>query len=313
MIEMVPTRAIALNATLVQLWDEGIGEGVSKASDILDLCAFNPSDSKEVIYTFCPEIRALRRRAKGSNETIIDPVNLYDASLENEDFYRFFDVGLNDYNDDKIGRYSSVAHHFGVLAGTGPANEVETVISGGNAATALCYDGLPFFSTAHLVDPSVASSATWSNYITKAAGLTLDTFGEGYQAMEEIPSADGKAAGTEPTHIVVPPKYRGVATDIATLEYPTGLNGAANKWKGLGLKVMVVKNWKDLDIWMLADCGSSRQRPFVFQEREKVQMRPLYINPDGGWERSNRRMRWSTEGRFAAGYGYPTKAMLFHK
>lgn len=317
-IEKVPTKAIALSATLVHLWDDGIQEGVDTASEILDLCYLAPVDGPEGVYTFAPELRGLRKRLKGSNgkavdETTIDPVNLYDASLTNDDFYRFFDVGLNDFQDDKIGRYNVLAHQFGVLAGSQPANEAEDVIAGADAATAICYDGLPFFSASHLIDPSKSASGTYSNRVAKSAGLTLDTFGEGLQAFEEVPSDDGKAANNFITHLCVPPKYRGIALDITENTHPAGLSGATNKWAKYGIKVLVIPNWKDKDQWMIADTRSSRRRPFVYQEREKARMRALYINPDGGWERTNRVLRWSIEARGACGYGYPRKAMLFPK
>lgn len=312
MFPNLPTKARALNATLIKMWEDGFEEGALGVSQIMDVCAIESSDSGEGIYLFPQEVRGLRTR--GADGALIpDAVQVYEGTTKNVEKYRMIDVPRIDYLDDKIGQYSVVARDYGVAAATGPVLDMEDLAIGADAATALCYDGTPFFGTAHPVDPVKASSGTWSNKITKGAGLTFDTFGEVLQAMIKFPSATpGKAAGTDPTHLLVPADYYGMALDICANEFPSGLQGARNKWIGLGIKPIKVPNWSR-DAWMLVDARSSKKRPFVFQEREKVALVPSGIDPQGSDEIQRGTLRWIVMGRYGVGFAYPSKATLVVK
>lgn len=312
MFPNLPAKARALNVTLIKMWEDGFEEGALGASAIMDICSIEGSDASENVYLFPQEVRGLRTR--GADGALIpDAVQVYEGSTKNADKYRMIDVALNDYKDDKIGQYSVVARDYGMAAATGPVLDMEDLAIGADAATALCYDGTPFFGTAHPVDPVKASSGTWSNKLTKGAGLTFDTFGEVLQSMVKFPSATpGKAAGTMPSHLLVPADYFGMALDICTNEFPSGLAGARNKWIGLGIKPIAVPNWTR-DAWMLADARLSKKRPFVFQEREKVALVPAGIDPDGAVEYERGTLRWIVKGRNGVGFAYPTKAVLVVK
>lgn len=312
MFQNIPAKARALNATLIKMWEDGFEEGALGISEIMEICAIEGSDSAEGVYLFPQERRGMRTRSK-ANELVVDTSQVYEGSIPNADKYLVIDVPLNDYKDDKIGQYSVVARDHGIAAATGPVIDMEDLVAGADGAGALCYDGTPFFGTAHPVDPTKAASGTWSNKLTKAAGLTFDTFGEVLQAMVKFPSATpGKAAGTMPTHLLIPSDYLGMALDITKNQHPSGLAGAENKWIGLGIKPIVVPNWTR-DMWCLADARSRKKRPFVFQERETSSLVPSGINPDGGMEYERGTLRWISKGRHGVGYAYPSKAVLVVK
>lgn len=313
MFEKLPERARKLNATLIQMWEEGAEEALGEASEIREVTYNATSDSAEGIYLFPQELRGLRKRGKDGG-LIVDPAQVYEADIPNEDRYRIIDVKLNDYKHDKIGQYGVIAYQHGVSAATGPVIDLEELIEGADAATALCFDDTPFFGTAHPVDPAKKSSGTWSNKLVRPAGLTFDTFGEAFELMLAFPSSTpNKAAGSKPSHLLVSADYYGMAKDICENEFPSMLQGGRNKWLGENLKPIVVPNWKTRSLWMLADARSKRKRPWVFQERESLQLVPHGIDPNGAMEYERGSLRWITKGMHGVGFGYPTKALLSTK
>jgi phage major head subunit gpT-like protein len=310
-IEISPQLADELNVQLIALFEQGGQEAAELTSDVLSVCYLATSDTVENVYTFAPEVRGLRDRPEGTNEMVIDAVKLYDGRLVNKDKYRAISVQINDFRDDKIGKYRVVFLMTGESAAVGPSREVESVIVG--AESIIGYDDVAFYSDAHPRQPKVSGSPTWSNKFTKASGLTFTTFGEVFSGMMAFPDEDGKSAGSRPNILAISPDDLGMGMDITTNEFPSGLSGGKNPWLKYGVELMVVPNWAGLGFWDVYDIRSSWRRPFVFQEREQVAILPLYTNPDGAYERLNRQLLWLVEGRFAAGVGYPNKAARVRK
>lgn len=314
MFPNLPTKARALNATLNKMWEEGVQEGPAElgCSDILDICAIEGSDGPENIYLYNGEKRGMYTRGKDGS-LVVEATQVYEASVPNVTKYLVIDVPLDEFKDDKIGQYSVVAREHGVRAVSAPIIDVEELFARGDEATALCHDGKPMFATDHPADPSKSGSATWSNKLTKSAGLTFDTFGEVLTAMLKFPSATpGKARGTMPTHLLVTADYFGMAMDICTKQFPSGLAGGENKWLGLKIKPLLVANWSR-DIWSLVDARSKKKRPIVLQEREPIQLVPHGIDPSGAMEFERGTLRWVSNGRHGVGYADPSKAVLVIK
>lgn len=316
MFPNLPTKARALNATLIKMWEEGVQDGPAEmgCSDILEVCAIEGSDGPSNIYLYNSEKRGMYTRGKDGS-LIVEATQVYEASAANVTKYLVIDVPLDEFKDDKIGQYSVVAREHGVRAASAPIIDMEELFSVGDTVTdtSVCFDGKTLFATDHPVDPSKSGSATWSNKLTKSAGLTFDTFGEVLTAMLKFPSATpGKAVGTMPTHLCVPADYFGMAMDICTKQFPSGLQGGENKWLGLKIKPLLVANWSR-DIWSLVDARSKKKRAFILQEREPIQLVPHGIDPNGAMEFERGTLRWVSNGRHVVTAGHPSKAVLVIK
>lgn len=307
--ETLLTKANALNASIHQMWSDGIKSAQSQISNIMEVVYKTQSDGPEGVYILGETLSALRDRPD-SDEMIADPVNAYEVAISNKRKYRRIEVPLPELMDDKVGKYGLRARNLGRLVVTGPTLDMEKFIA--TADTVKCFDGQNFFSTSHPTNPAESGSTAWSNKITKAAGLTLDTFGEVLESFRKFPDQDGNPLGSTPTHILVPAKYEGVAMDIATIRFPAGLAGAENRWLSLKLNVVLVKSWT-ADIWMLADASDEIERPFVFQEREAVELVDICTDPRSQWAIDHDRLAWSAMGRYGLGVGYPTKAAMVVK
>lgn len=315
-IELTPAIARELNITLIALWEEGAGEvvapdmGPGLETDVSDLFYPAPSDSTANVYTFVQKSFDMRKRPAGTNERVIDAIDLYESRLTNEDVYKTIGVFLNDWNDDKIGRYSAVFYQLGKASALSMPRMCEDTIR--VAKTKVHdYDGVPLLSTAHPRKPGVSGN-TWSNLLTQAGGLDFTNFAAAWRAMVTFPDEDGKSAQSLPTHLVVTPRNIGPALDIVTNEYPSSLQGGRNPWYGRGLKIKVIPNLDDLDEWGLVDNRWTKEKPFVRQEREPIQLRSI-TDPSSPYVLLNRQLIFSNDGRQAAGFGHPCRIIWSKK
>lgn len=315
MFEMIPSKARALNAKLIHAFDEGMEGGIEEkgCSRIMDVCAIESSDGGENIYLLASEQRGLYGRGTDGSLRVVPP-SVSNVSVVDEERGLVLRVSTRDLRNDKIGQYSVVARDLGVRAASDPVLALEDMAAAGD--TLLGPGGVPFFGN-HKADLSDNSSPTYANKFAKGAGLTFDTFGEVLQAMMKYPSATaGKAVGAMPTHLLVPTDYFGMALDICKNDLPSGLQGAKNKWLGLGIEPIVVKNWTR-DMWMLVDARSKKKRPFVFQERLKITFAPSDLNggidSPGSAAVQRGYYDWVCHGEHGVGFLYPETAALVLK
>ena len=315
-IELTPNIARELNITLVALWEEGAAEvvpqdmGPGLETDLSDMFYAAPSESTTNVYTFVAKSFEMRKRPAGTDERVIDAIDLYEARLTNEDVYKTIGVRLNDWNDDKIGRYSAVFYQLGKASALSLPRMREDAIR--QAKTTIHdLDGVPLLSTQHPRRPGTSGN-NWSNLLTQAAGLTFDNFAAAWRAMVTFPDEDGKAAGSLPTHIVVTPRNIGPALDIVTNEYPSTLQGGRNPWFGRGLKIKVVPNLDDLDEWGLVDNRWPKEKAFVEQVREPIQLRSI-TDPSSPYVLLGRQLIFSNDGRQATGFGHPSRIIWSKK
>lgn len=303
------TKAAALNTSIHKAWSEGNADALKRISNIMDVAYMTQSDGPEGVYVMTDTISVLRDR-DDSDAQISDVVQSYETTVTNKRKYRRFDVPLVALADDKVGQYAMRARKLGKLVITGPALDMEAFCE--NADSFTCFDGAAFFSASHPTNKMVNGSPTWSNKIVKGGGLTFDTFQEGLLAMRKFPDADGKPIGSEPTHLLVPSDWELIANEIAKSVLPSGGSGGGNKVSTSlpDLKVVVVKSWTKSQ-WMLVDASDEIERPFIFQEREPVELVDICTDPKSQWAIDHDFLAWGVQGRYGMGVLYPTKAALF--
>lgn len=305
----VLVKAQALNASIHKMWSDGITSAQKQISNIMDVVNLTQSDGPEGVYIMADTISVLRDR-DDSDAMIPDAIQAYETTVTNKRKYRRIEVPLPALLDDKVGQYAMRARQLGKLVVTGPALDLEKYAENADSVTG--FDGVAFFSASHPTNKMVNGSPTWSNKIVKGAGLTFDTFQEGLLAMRKFPDADGVPCGSQPTHLLVPSDWEVIANDIAKSVLPYGASGGGNKVSLSldDLKVIVVKSWTKSQ-WMLVDASDEIERPFIFQEREPVELVDICTDPRSQWAIDHDRLAWGVQGRYGMGVGYPTKAALF--
>ena len=297
-----------LNVMLVSMFDMGAGDGAKQATDVIDLAYTSTSDTAENAYTIVDTDFALRDRAD-STEVVIDGIKMYEVRLADGKKYKCIEVDLDAFEDDKVGQYKGVFYKLGMAQALGPSRLMEdTILAAEVAVTGGNFDGVALISTAHPVKPFESGSATWSNKLTKAAGLTFTTVGEAYAAFQLFPGEDGRPLNHTPKVLVCDPNYRAIANDICYSDRPTGGAGGGNAWQGL-LRPMFVPRLASSDGWYLADDSSSLERPFIYQERRALRLIPLFASHEDPAVIKSRKLAWIVDGRIGAGFGHANRVL----
>lgn len=316
-----PRVARELNVQLVACYTEGVNDGIMQVftntadgaamPNVLECVRFAPSGTAENVYTFAPSDYTLSDDTAG-DEAPFEGVKMYEQRISSGRFKKKeIIVDLADYMDDKVGQFGVLFHVLGTTTVVAPYRRVTAVMAGAGSIISTI-DDVAFFSQAHPQRPKEIGGTPWSNDLIQPQGLTLANFGTAWAAMCSFPGEDGKPVGSRPSHLCIEPADFGNAMDICFSDRPSGLGGGGNPWKGLVIPV-VVPEWAGLGIYQLLDCHSSIERPFVYQEREALKLRPIYTNPEDQWVRDNGKMKWNIQGRYNVGIGHPRRALRSRK
>ena len=127
-----------------------------------------PSMSESNLYAFLGQFPRLR---EWIGDRHIKNLAAHTYSLINKDFEATVSVPRNSIQDDQHGVFTPLMEELGFSAKSHPDEQIFGHLAAG--ATALCYDGLPFFSATHPVGAGVQS-----NYDTTGGGdlwVLMDT------------------------------------------------------------------------------------------------------------------------------------------
>lgn len=151
--------------------------------------------------------------------------------------------------------------------------------------TKVTVDGKAYFATDHHINLLNANGGSFSNKLSLA--LTADNFATARTAFRKIPQEDGLPRyDNNPDTLLVSAKNETMAENIVA--NPTLFGGASNPNKGKA-QIIVVPEWDLLlkpgggtyeDAWMLAKTRSSLVKPFVWNEREPLNI--TYIGAKTG-------------------------------
>src|SRR4029077_784544 len=142
-------------------------------------------------------------------EKVINAVGTYEYTLKNLPFESTVAVNKYDIRDDQYGLLNPVVDMLGISAKQWPDTTMTTLIESGTNATALCFDGQPFFSASHPRDPSLPGSTTYSNYMATATSgtfpLNVANYTTARATMMGYRGEDNQPLGVIPSILMVPP------------------------------------------------------------------------------------------------------------
>lgn len=149
------------------------------------------------------------------------------------------------------------------------------------ANTALAYDGLSLFNSAHL---TFNGSGTYSNDFTTAP-FSAANFNAAWAAMTAYTGEDGLPLGIKPNLVICGPLLKSVVSQVLnTGWYPAAVPGVTPSTSSpTGPAENVLKGWADVlvidelpgSVWYLADV-SKPIKPFVYQVGEQ----PIFQSKD---------------------------------
>jgi len=254
-----------------------------------------PSSTKIATYGWMARVAQLRQWI---GARVIENLQSHVYTLENQDFELTIGVDRDDWEDENLGIYSALFQEMGRSAAKWPDEIVKTALQAGTSA--VTFDGVPFFDTAHPLDPA----GVQSNNFTGTA-LSSATFASVRAAMMSYTGENGIPLGLMPNLLVVPPQLEVTARQILNAEFIVGTEASAtggntNVFRGAADILVVPEIANEPTTWYLADT-SRPVRPLLFQQRKAPEFvaKTQPINDNVFFDRE---FLWGVDSRGAAGY-----------
>lgn len=289
---ITPASLRALQTTFSSQFRQGYGS----APTWYDRVSMTISSSTKIAtYGWMARIPKMREWV---GPRVVENLNSHAYTLENKDYELTVSVDRNDWEDENLGIYTPLMEEMGRAAAKWPDDLMKTTLQAGT--TALTFDGVSFFNTAHPLDPA----ATQSNNFT-GSPLNAANYASVREKMMCLNGEDGRPLGIMPNLLIVPPQLEQAARIILNAEFVVGTEasstgGNTNVLRGSADLLVVPELCNQATTWYLADT-SRPVRPLVFQQRKAPQfVAKTQVNDDNVFY--DREFVWGTDSRGAGGY-----------
>lgn len=234
------------------------------------------------------------------DERQVSQLNMFSFSITNRRYQAAIEIST-DQLMDTLGcsgaNLDSFGLHFRQLAYAAAKWKDQRVAAAlQSGLTAVSYDGLPFFSAAHLLNPSDPYSATYSNLWTGASSaLSHSAFSTVRAARASRVDGAGNPMCLQSDILLVPPQLEGVAKTIVESEYAgvatiatgsTAIGSQTNIWKGTARVVVAPELSNQPTAWYLLD-SSSAMKPIIVQTKGAPEMNHLQQGSDHHFKTDN--------------------------
>lgn len=278
-----------------------------------------PSSTSENVYGWLAQFGGMREW-RGSRQVVDASGRSY--TLTNKPYERTVELDLDKVKDDQYGFFGAVVENLARVGKTLPDQETAKAVQTGT--TAECWDGQPFFSDAHPVNPDDSTLGTYDNNLAGAAyNLVTDPKGAwaaAKAAMMKFKDDGGKPLNAMPDTLLVGPDLldaaltiAGASTIVATVQavQGTGNNVAAAGVTNIyqGTITVICTPWLTLDTAAGYALDTSKSlKPILWQNREPVTFKAR-INPEDPKVFDTKKLTYGVDGRGRAGYGLPWTAV----
>ena len=130
-----------------------------------DVSMIAPSSTSTTTYGWLGQLPTFR---EWLGDRVVNSLQAHGYAITNKSFESTVAVPRVAIEDDQYGLFGTLIGDMGQSAAVHPDQLIFTLLSGGT--TALCYDGLPFFSAAHPVNMNNAATGTVANMDNGGAG-----------------------------------------------------------------------------------------------------------------------------------------------
>lgn len=269
------------------------------------------SKSESETHVWMDRIPQVRR---WTGDRILQNASLRDYVLSNKAYELTVAVDEFKIKDNKLNAYEPIVQSIAEQMKKWPDglmfNSSTGVLPQGNSATtALTYDGVAFYSTAHPINIDLGTG-TQSNYAASGKALNSANYGLARQGMLGLVGADSLPLGVVPKQIIVPPALEPTSIQIlkdqwiapAVAVYAGAANTLQpNPFYGQADIVMVPDLAGQDTTWYLND-NTKSVKPFLFQLREPATF-VMKTRPDDPAIFSRHEVQYGAMARGAAGYG----------
>jgi phage major head subunit gpT-like protein len=177
-----------------------------------------PSSTRENHYGWLGRLPGLR---EWIGERQVNNLAARGYVIQNKDFEGTIGIKRPDVEDDQFGLFNLGVEMLGMQAKLWPERQVVNALQSGHttAAAYAAFDGQPFFSTAHPVNPDSAAAGTFSNYSASALALTSANYQTARQTMMAYTGEDGNPLGIVPNVLMVPPQLEAAGRQILNADF----------------------------------------------------------------------------------------------
>jgi phage major head subunit gpT-like protein len=256
---------------------------------LIQVATVVPSSTRTNTYGWMARLLKMRQ---WDGPRVLQNLNTFAYILENAPYELTVGVDRDDISDDQLGVYNPLFDELGRQAKKWPDQVLKTVLQAGG--TNLCFDGLPFFSASHPLNPAGAQA----NLFTSTA-LTAANFSTVRSTMMAYTGEDGEPLGVQPNLLIVSPTLEDTANQIVKANYNAA--GATNVQMGQASVLVVPELGNQATVWYLAD-ATHAIKPLVWQLRKA----PEFVNKTEPTDDNvffQRQFVWGVDARGAGGYG----------
>lgn len=251
------------------------------------IATVTPSTTDAETYAWLGDIPNMREWI-GDRE--VQNLSGSDYTIKNKDFELTVGVPRNAIEDDKIGLYNPSIQMLGQSAALHPDQLVFALLKDG--FTEKCYDGEPFFSTAHKVGKkNVSNKGT--------AKLSMEAYIAARAAIMSLTNSKGQPLGLVPDTLVVPPALDATARDILIADQ---INGTKNTMQGTATPLMAPQLAGNDSAWFLL-CTKRPIKPLIYQQRKAAKFVAKTDEKDDNVFFSNKYI-YGVDSRGNAGFGF---------
>ncbi|MBI5189097.1 MAG: Mu-like prophage major head subunit gpT family protein [Nitrospirae bacterium] len=247
-----------------------------------------PSASRQEEYNWLGRVPRMR---EWLGERVIQNLSAYSYTIKNRDWEATVAVDRNDVEDDAVGIYTPMVRALADASATHPDELVFDLLAGGFVN--LCYDGRPFFDTAHPTGdrPAQSNKAT--------AALSATSYAAARAAMMSLVDESGKPLNVVPDLLVVPPQLEKAALEVLRADLTA--DGTSNIYKNSADLVVAPYLAGSPDAWYLLDTKKP-VKPFIFQRRKAA----VFVSKDTPEDEGvfmKKEFLFGVDSRDNAGYG----------
>ena len=280
-----------------------------------------PSESKKEILYWMLNTAKIYPEGNGGNTRFDDMVG-FTTSYENDNAGAGFRLTRNEIDDNHmtstgqgvLDSASQWASDIGNAAAFYPQQALLNLITNGKTATG--YDGVPFFSASHPLNPG-GGGGTYSNIITAATivptsgatelenlGIAQTNFAKALAAVRSKKFLNGVPRYLKPEVLVVPTALQYRAQQLLGAGV---LGQTTNILTSLGMDI-IVDPLLDAEPTVyyigVADMMAGDLGPFIWSDRKPFSMNTYTADSEAELNRRDE-FEWTMKGRNAAIYGHP--------
>jgi len=269
------------------------------------------SMSRIEFYEWMLETAQIRPTGSKGTELTFEDLASIGYSIKNKPFGTALKLNRDDLEDDKYEKAPQWAANAGSDAAYHPQRQIVQLIR--NGKTKGSYDGVPFFSSSHPVNPFDSLAGVYSNLFTNKK-LSAENVAGVMAEIAKVKLPSGTPRYLRPTILLVDPSNALVANTITGAEIisdPTGdgTASATNVIKqsfGFAQPIVADELADEPGVWYVgveAD-EDAMQGAFVYQERKPFELNSYTGMTEAQLDRINE-FEWHVRGRNEAAYGHP--------